>query len=65
MKPKNNSVYLEQFLETGRIPVGIIDSHTHMNDVYGTCMCVYDYEETMFKLHAAAVLFVALRPTSD
>lgn len=47
MKPTNRSAYLEAFLETGSIPVGIIDTHTHMNDVYGTCMCVYEYEETI------------------
>lgn len=65
MKPKNNSVYLEQFLETGRIPVGIIDSHTHMNDVYGTCMCVYDYEETIRRVKEQGIAGIWCSPHCD
>ncbi len=65
MKPKNNSLYLEQFLETGKIPVGIVDTHTHMNDVYGTCMCVYEYEETIRRAKEQGLKGIWCSPHSD
>ena len=65
MKPTNRSAYLEAFLETGSIPVGIIDTHTHMNDVYGTCMCVYEYEETIRRAKEQGIAGIWCSPHSD
>lgn len=65
MKPKNKSAYLESFIETGKIPVGIIDTHTHMNDVYGTCMCVYEYDETVRRAKEQGVTGIWCAPHSD
>lgn len=65
MKPKNNSAYLEQFLETGKLPVGVIDSHTHMNDVYGTCMSVYEYDDSIAHIKEQGIAGIWCSPHTD
>lgn len=65
MEPKNNSSLLTYFRKNGKLPFGVIDSHTHMNDVYGTCLSVYTYDETIARCKEQGVKGIWCSPHSD
>lgn len=66
MKAAIKSKYIEEFEKYGRLnSISIIDTHTHMDDVYGTCLDVCSMEDCIKAMEEENIKQIWCAPHGD